>query len=102
MSDRSLFGEPDAALEAFQQIPVAAVLVEGSELRIVARNAMLQSWFGPRPLLGLSVREAMPELEGQSWFEHCEEVVRTGRTITGEGFRVHIAQSDGSFLETFL
>jgi PAS domain S-box-containing protein len=102
MSDRSLFGDPDAALEAFQQIPVAAVLVEGSELRIVAHNVMLESWFGPRPLLGLSVREAMPELEGQSWFEHCEDVVRTGRMITGEGFRVHIAQSDGSFLETFL
>ena len=47
-----------------------------------------------RPLLGLSAREALPEIEGQGLFELLDSVYSTGAPFTGTEVRVMLRRGD--------
>ena len=47
-----------------------------------------------RPLIGLPVREALPEIEGQGFFELLDSVYATGTPYTGTEVRVMLRRED--------
>ncbi|WP_245466832.1 PAS domain-containing protein, partial [Mesorhizobium sp. M1A.F.Ca.IN.022.07.1.1] len=51
-------------------------------------NAAYQRLVGERPVIGKSVREALPELEGQGFFERLDRVCETGEPYVGRGVKV--------------
>lgn len=65
-------------------------------LRLIGRTA-------PEQVLGKTLREALPELEGQGYFEILDRVFATGQPFVGAEMKVALARSPGGALdEVFL
>jgi PAS domain S-box-containing protein len=68
--------------QMIMEAPVAIALVEGPDLKIVASNPlMLQFWRKDESVIGLSFKEALPELEDQGFRQMIERVSQTGETF---------------------
>jgi PAS domain S-box-containing protein len=64
----------------FQQAPGFIAMLTGPDHVFELVNHAYQTMMGPRPLVGLPVRQAVPEVEGQGFFELLDRVYRTGET----------------------
>jgi PAS domain S-box-containing protein len=64
--------------DVLAQMPAAISVHEGPELVFVAVSDAMQRLIGPRPVLGLSAREAIPELAAQGLVDELERVYRGG------------------------
>ncbi|MFL5542918.1 MAG: PAS domain S-box protein, partial [Longimicrobiaceae bacterium] len=64
------------------QMPAAVSVHEGPELTFVALSDAMQRQIGGRPLLGLSAREALPELAAQGFVDELERVYLTGEPFS--------------------
>jgi len=53
-------------------------VLRGPDLRYEAANEAFMRAIGDRPVIGLTMREAFPELEGQGIYERVERVYRSG------------------------
>lgn len=67
----------------FMQAPACIASLEGPELVFTLVNPSYQALVGERTLLGLPLRQAWPELQGQPFFELLESVYRTGEPVYG-------------------
>ena len=56
---------------------------------------------GSERLLGVSVREAFPELEGQGLYELMDEVIRSGQPFTAKEMPVQLNRQDNNQEEVF-
>ena len=72
------------------QAPAMICIYAGPEHVYELVNPQYQAVVGDRPLLGRPVREAMPELAGQSIFELLDEVYRTGETFRASEMLVRL------------
>ncbi|EMR04505.1 PAS domain-containing sensor histidine kinase [Cesiribacter andamanensis] len=66
----------------FMQVPGLIGIVSGKEGSVVLYNEAFSRLWGGRQVLGLPMREAWPELEGQGYFEILDEVLSSGKTIS--------------------
>jgi PAS domain S-box-containing protein len=57
---------------------------------------------GYRPLIGRSVREAFPELEGQGFYRLLDQVYRTGEPFSARSMPIRLAGDDGLHFIDFL
>ncbi|HSU14239.1 PAS domain S-box protein [Longimicrobium sp.] len=64
------------------RMPAAVSVHEGPELTFVALSEAMQRQIGGRPVLGLSAREALPELAAQGFVDELERVYATGEPFT--------------------
>jgi PAS domain S-box-containing protein len=64
--------------QLFSEAPAPIAIYQGRELRYVFVNDAYYKIFNGRELLGKTVREAFPELEGQPYFEILENVFHSG------------------------
>src|SRR3712207_5780973 len=97
----SLYGDPVAALAAFEHAPMLFVVTTGPEATCVAMNAASRDITGGRAPYGITMREEFRELEGQGLVELYEGTFRTGATTKIEGTRIQVDQGGGRVLETF-
>lgn len=67
----------------FSQAPAPIAIYKGRELRYAFVNDAYSRIFNYREIVGKTVREAFPELEGQSYFEILENVFDTGTPYFG-------------------
>ena len=74
----SATGEPDTVLRVFEALPFALGAWQGPDHVYVATNAAYRALLGRDDLLGRPVREVVPELEGQQFFELLDRVAATG------------------------
>jgi PAS domain-containing protein len=89
-----------AIREVFDQAPISITLLRGPEHRIDIMNPMARQLLGGRNLEGLTIRNALPELEGQGFFELFDEVYSTGRPYEGREVTVHYDRNgDGTMYE---
>ena len=79
---------------------VATGLYLGKELRIqYVNNVMLRFWDKDQTVIGKTLREAMPELNGQPFSDQLDRVYETGETYTGR--EVEARLMDHGELSTF-
>ncbi len=64
--------------QLFRQAEPQICVVRGPELRYEAANEAVRQAIGNRPVIGRTMRETFPELEGQGIFEQVERVYATG------------------------
>ncbi len=76
--------------DAFDQLPLILAVYAGPEHCVVAANAAMRSFFGRDELVGLPIREALPELAGQHIFELLDEVAATGRSRVAREWRLQV------------
>ncbi|HSL20076.1 MAG TPA: ATP-binding protein [Vicinamibacterales bacterium] len=98
---RRLVREERARLyELFMQAPTPICVLRGPELVFEMANAEYQRVSGDRPLLGLPLLEAMPELTGQGLDDLLREVMRSGRSHSAEERLVRLDRR-GRLVDTF-
>ncbi|WP_337174584.1 ATP-binding protein [Paludisphaera sp.] len=74
-----------ARLETFlKEAPAFICILRGPDHVFELANRRYYDLVGDRAIIGRPVREAFPELEGQGFFEHLDEVYRTGEPYVGE------------------
>jgi PAS domain-containing protein len=66
-----------------ENAPVAIRITRGKEHRVEMVNARSRLLFPGRKVEGLSLRLALPELEGQGYFEILDQVFATGKPYEG-------------------
>ncbi|KAF0675021.1 PAS domain-containing protein [Profundibacterium mesophilum] len=95
--------ELDAATEFFQavfnQAPSIISITTGPDHRISMANEAYRTAAGNRSLIGLSVREAFPDLEGQGYFELLDKVYETGIPEVRRRNPIDLVQPGGGEIE---
>lgn len=64
---------------AIEESSILTALYTGPEIRIkFANKLMLKAWGKDDSIFGMPIRQAVPELEGQPFFDYFDQVYRTG------------------------
>lgn len=88
-------GDAEVARAGFEELPLLAAMTEGPEHRFVAVNAAYRRLVGKPVLLGRTIREVFPEVEGQRIFDLVDDAYATGQVRNAREWRVQI-DTDGS------
>lgn len=67
----------------FMQAPASFGILKGPEHLLELANGGYLQLIGKRNIIGKPVREALPELEGQGFFELLDNVYNTGKSFVG-------------------
>lgn len=86
--------ERDRLMQFFMESPAGICILEGKELRFQMVNSFYQELFPGRELLGKTVLEALPELEGDPIINVLNNVMRTGITYRGTDELVPLSRTD--------
>jgi len=84
----------------FRQVPAAIAILRGPEHVYELANDSYQALVGPRPLVGLPLRAALPELAGQGAFERLDHVRASGKPYVGRSQRSDLVR-DGVLQECY-
>ena len=87
--------------EMLMLAPTAVSITRGPEHRFVFSNLLHRRVYGNRDLVGLAVREALPELAGQGVYEVMDRVFASGSTYVGRERLVRLPREDGPPEEMF-
>src|ERR1700684_70785 len=74
--------------EMFAQSPSFSALLQGPDHRFVLTNPAYQRLVGHRTVIGLTVREAFPEVESQGFLAVLDEVFATGKAFVGKDMEI--------------
>jgi len=100
------WGLPDAGdrvrqlWEMFALSPSFTALLEGPDHRFVLTNPAYQQLLGHRDLIGLSVREAVPEAVRQGFVDLLDGVFTTGQPFVGKNMEFVLQPSVGNPIGT--
>ncbi|WP_223637421.1 response regulator [Corallococcus sp. EGB] len=83
----------------FEQAPGFMCSLRGPEHVFELANRAYHQLVGHRDLLGKPVREALPEVAGQGFFELLDGVYSSGEPFIGRGMRVQVQREPGGPLE---
>jgi PAS domain S-box-containing protein len=72
----------------FEQAPVGIAVLEGPEHVFTLANPPYRAVAGGRDVLGLTARQAFPDLEGQGIYELLDRVYRTGEPFVADELRL--------------
>ncbi len=99
LAERERRDEIDRLRDFFQQAPgIMAILRHPSHTFELANQAYYQL-VGNRELVGRTVREALPEVEGQGLFELLDQVYRSGTPYVGRAVPIKLRRSEDGDLE---
>ena len=74
----------------FDQAPGFVCVLRGREHVIELMNASFLQLIGHRDIVGKSIREGLPEIEGQGLFELLDQVFKSGEAFVGRQVRVNL------------
>ena len=102
-TNASLADERAKLQRLFQQAPGFMAFLRGPSHVVEIANAAYRQLVGHREIIGKTVREALPELGDQEYFDLLERVYRTGEPFVGSGMRALLQREPGAPLsEVFL
>lgn len=102
-SNLQLIHGVDRLREMFSQAPGFMCVLTGPDHVLEFANSAYLRLVGRTDVIGVSVREFMPEIKGQGFFELLDGVYRTGQAHVGSGVPVHIRpEPDGPSEEHYL
>lgn len=91
--------ERDRQRQMFDQAPGFMAVLTGPNHIFELTNTAYMQLVGHRAVLGLPVRDALPEVEGQGFFEHLDHVYTTGERFVGSSLRAQIQRTPGADIE---
>ncbi|KRB53413.1 histidine kinase [Rhizobium sp. Root708] len=92
-------GEQERLRLMFEQAPGFVAMLAGPDHIFELTNASYRQLVGHRDVVGLPVRDALPDLRGQGFFELLDEVYRTGTPFEGKALAVDFQLSPSSPVE---
>jgi PAS domain S-box-containing protein len=99
IAKRRNVAERERLEQLFQQAPGFMALLRGPEHIFELANPAYLQLIGHRDVIGKPAREALPEVEGQGFFEYLDLVYATGQVFTGNGLKVGLQRAVGSPVE---
>ncbi len=87
--------------DVLQQAPANMCMSHGPNHIYVLANDMYMRLIGRRDVIGKPIREALPELEGQGFFEILDEVYKTGVSFTGNEMLAKLDKGNGKLEDCF-
>jgi signal transduction histidine kinase/CheY-like chemotaxis protein len=89
--------------DLFEQAPGIIAVLRSPEHVFELTNTSYRQLLGGRQLIGLTARQALPEVEGQGFFELLDRVYQSGETYVGraEPLRIQVGP-DGRLEERFI
>ena len=88
--------ESERLRQLFEQSPTFIAVLRGPEHRYEMVNPAYLQLVAHRDLLGRTVREALPEIEGQGFLELLDSVYRTGAPFQGRSVAVSLQRTPGA------
>lgn len=89
--------------QLFEQSPSFMAVLRGPEHRFELTNAGYQRLIGHRDVLGKTVREALPDIRGQGFYELLDAVYQSGEVFAAQSAPVTLQhEPDGAFEARFL
>jgi signal transduction histidine kinase len=88
--------ERDRVHQLFRQAPSFMCILAGPEHRFELVNDAYMQLVGHRDLIGRPLREALPEITGQGYFELLDKVKTEGKPFVGRNMPVMIQRSPDS------
>ncbi|MGH7448712.1 MAG: MHYT domain-containing protein, partial [Longimicrobiales bacterium] len=80
----------------FEQAPAFIAVLQGPDHVFELTNARYDQLIGYRAIMGKPIREALPELEAQGFFDILDRVYETGEAYVGQGSRVLLQRAAGA------
>ncbi len=100
LANRRDIAERDRLRQMFEQAPGFMLMVEGSDLICTLVNSAFMSIIGPRKIIGEPFRAAVPEIEGQGFFELLDGCFATGEPYFARGAEVRLKHFPSDELNT--
>lgn len=94
--------ERERLADIFQYAPSFMCVLRGPEHVFERANSLYLQLVGNRDLVGKTVREAFPEVEGQGFFELLDRVYKTGEPYQAEGFSLSLHQEPAGSEERWI
>jgi PAS domain S-box-containing protein len=91
--------ERERLREVFQQAPALIAVLRGPDLVFEIANPPYLALFGDRTLVGRPIREALPELEGQGYYEMLDGVYSSGEPVIGNEMFAQLNRGGDGVLE---
>lgn len=89
--------------DLFMQAPIAVSMMKGPQHTYVLTNPWFSnSLLHRRELLGKTIRESYPELEGQGYFELLDRVYHTGEPFSGTEMPLTVIDTDGQAVQKYV
>ncbi|WP_457940215.1 PAS domain S-box protein [Mesorhizobium sp. 10J20-29] len=89
-------GERDRQRQMFEQAPGFMAVLTGPTHVFELTNAAYRQLIGHRDVLGQPVRQALPEIEGQGFFELLDRVYSTGEPFVGTALKASLQLEPGA------
>lgn len=93
MRERHSLAERERLRRMFDQAPGFMALLRGPDHIFELTNQAYLQLIGHRDVIGRPVREALPEVEGQGFFELLDGVIRTGEPFAGTALAVELQRT---------
>jgi len=88
--------ETERLRQLFEQSPSFIAVLRGPEHRFEMVNAGYLRLVAHRDVVGLTVRQALPEIEGQGFYELLDKVYATGEPFIGQALPVSLVAAPGA------
>ncbi|KFE64420.1 hypothetical protein DB31_2214 [Hyalangium minutum] len=98
-ADATLTARDDFMGMVFMQLPMPICLTRGSDHVFELANPSYLRLVGKRELAGQSIRRALPELEGQPFFELMDRVFASGEAFHGNEMPARLHMGEGELTE---
>ncbi len=99
IAKRQLEHETQRLASLFQQAPAFFAALGGPEHRFELVNPPYSELIGRRDVAGKTVKEAIPEAEGQGFVELLDRVYQTGEPFVGHNMPINLLRSKSEELE---
>ena len=91
--------ETERLADLFQQAPAFFAVLDGPNYVFELTNPPYQDLLGRRDLIGLTLREAVPEAKDQGFIALLDHVYQTGEPFVGRGTPIELARGPAQALE---
>jgi PAS domain S-box-containing protein len=96
LAERQRIDEAARLRQLFDHAPGFMAVIRGPNHVFEITNAAYLQLVGHRELVGKPVREALPEVEGQGFFELLDEVYRSREPFTGRSMVIQLQREPGA------
>ncbi|HEX8126752.1 MAG TPA: PAS domain-containing protein [Allosphingosinicella sp.] len=99
LAQRARISQAERLRQLFDRAPSFMTVLRGPEHVFEMMNSAYLQLVGHRDLVGKTVREALPDIAGQGFFELLDEVYRSGQPFIGNATPIDIQRAPGAPLE---
>ena len=99
LAERKTVAERERLSQMFHDAPSFMAQLDGPTHVFAFTNRAYQTLIGDRDVIGKPVRQALPDIEGQGFFEMLDGVYRSGEAFRGSGLPVKLQREPNAPLE---